>query len=922
MKRSATAFHFTTGLMLLAGCGGGGSSGPSGTPDQANSTLSSPDAFGAPADGAFPATIEATVRNASDMPISGIQVAFDVTGEGALLQSSIVTTNGAGVATVPLRASVAGQKTVTATIDPNGMTPVPILGAAVVTFVAPREGARFVRVSGNDANSGSHALVAYRTIGHALAQAQGGETIFVGAGTYAENLTITSALPPDAPLELRGDPTGEFTGDAGSVVLDAGGADFGVRLDGVENFILAGFTIVNAAPATEAGGAIWLSGNPSNRVALLDNFIHDNTRGIAITNSARVQVEGNVITNNLGAVGDGIALVDVSNGIVTRNLVYGNGARGILIGPDTLSQIVSHNTLYQNVGVQIRASAGSSAAISHNVVANGGSSGLVVDAGAFVLEGHNVLFGHPANDFSSGAGNPLAATSMTSDPLLVDPVGADGLLGGANAGDDRFTLDPTSPALDAGGAAAAETFFGSGGFARAMTTREDSTLDGQAPDDAEVNLGYLATVPLSEALVNLEPGDLRVSWGMPDEVRLQTARCANGQAAWEAPIESLSANVEARWVVAKRSPIEPMEALITMTDNGTFTNLFARVWDGLEWSERGFLNQLTSPCPSALSSQRPFDAEFEGLSGDLMLVRGNETDIPQYRVWSKGRWSADQPVYSSGPSGGAIRWIELAADPNSDRLCVVCLDDLNILTTSVWDGDAWDTDHTPIDAQIAATDTRAFDVAFESVSGDLLLVYGHTNVGGEEVRFRTRQAGSSQWLAGLLPSIDAYGAVIRLMPNHADDKIALASCEGSVDNDVSVSMWNGTAFFDTAELDDTTAADQRDVGLAWNGAGDRCVVIFRDADAGDTVDYARWRPGGWNVRPDVTVPGLAGPVQYQGLTDFTNNRARFVVQDELGQLFELSSDGDDMQVGNSGAPIGTGFGGPLQTKTFGLVGRP
>src|SRR5205814_1147153 len=82
--------------------------------------------------------------------------------------------------------------------------------AAVVTY--------YVRTSGNDANAGTSAAAAYKTIDKAWNSAHAGDTIYVGAGLYA----TADATPANngtlaSPIKCIADTTGAFTGDAGLV---------------------------------------------------------------------------------------------------------------------------------------------------------------------------------------------------------------------------------------------------------------------------------------------------------------------------------------------------------------------------------------------------------------------------------------------------------------------------------------------------------------------------------------------------------------------------------------------------------------------------------------------------------------------------------------------------------------------------------
>src|SRR5438045_2779636 len=81
---------------------------------------------------------------------------------------------------------------------------------AVVTY--------YVRTTGNDANAGTSAAAAFKTIDKGCNTAHAGDTIYVGAGIYATaDATPTNSGTAVAPINLLADTTGAFTGDAGVV---------------------------------------------------------------------------------------------------------------------------------------------------------------------------------------------------------------------------------------------------------------------------------------------------------------------------------------------------------------------------------------------------------------------------------------------------------------------------------------------------------------------------------------------------------------------------------------------------------------------------------------------------------------------------------------------------------------------------------
>jgi nitrous oxidase accessory protein NosD len=205
------------------------------------------------------------------------------------------------------------------------------------------------------------------------------------------------------------------------------------------------------------GGREGLSVDAVDTATIRDNVVFSNgDAGIVLRAAPGAEVTNNLVYANAGP-GIAISVDDPrpSPGArLTNNTIFGNGEWGILVGhgatPSTGTQI-RNNVLQHNVG-----------------------RGIAVEVGA--LPDLVIAFNDNADGY--GPGVFPEATNFTDDPQLVAPAGADGLLGGAGFADDDFHLQPTSPAIDAGSATAAELGI------------TGSAVAGRGTDEGIVDLGY------------------------------------------------------------------------------------------------------------------------------------------------------------------------------------------------------------------------------------------------------------------------------------------------------------------------------------------------------------------------------------------------------------------------------------------------
>ena len=161
---------------------------------------------------------------------------------------------------------------------------------------------------------------------------------------------------------------------------------------------------------------------------------------------------------------------------------------------------------------------------------------------------------------------------------------------------------------------------------------------------------------------------------------------------WDGSNWSTEANVFATppgsgtvlWVELASSPISDE---ITLVYSDT-SELHTVVWDGSSWNEAATEETLKATLTGSGNS-RAFDVAYES-SGDVLVAWGDGSAVDfETRAAGTTTWvPADEfPVVS-----GIITFVDLAADPASDRIAFAGIDDnagaarLGLMT---WDGSAW-----------------------------------------------------------------------------------------------------------------------------------------------------------------------------------------------------------------------------------------
>jgi parallel beta-helix repeat protein len=289
----------------------------------------------------------------------------------------------------------------------------------------------FVRESGNDANAGTAADVALKTLAKAVALIGPGTTVYVGPGRYREQVKLSGkGGTASAPVRFVADISGAHThAPAGAVVLDGSGGTAAVLLTKSPNVVFDGFVITGAAPSA--------SPTPGSAAAVL----------------IRSRSDGAIVKHcviGTGGASDGVHVEDSSNVLVFDNLLFDND-RGVVVTADATGAQLINNTVAMSRRTGIAfihkgTLAPTGGRIINNIVyGNDNNLAIAIDEGPpTALTGYfgnfNLVF-EPGLTNQTTAYRPSsirASSDITKDPLF------------ANVGQGDVRLAATSPAIDKG----------------------------------------------------------------------------------------------------------------------------------------------------------------------------------------------------------------------------------------------------------------------------------------------------------------------------------------------------------------------------------------------------------------------------------------------------------------------------------------
>jgi hypothetical protein len=400
----------------------------------------------------------------------------------------------------------------------------------------------------------------------------------------------------------------------------------------------------------------------------------------------------------------------------------------------------------------------------------------------------------------------------------------------------------------------------------------------------------------------LAPGDVRLVYGRRDATTMHSQRYRAGVEAWSADAPGPPLLGAPEWLVAEVSPaagaIELVATLVRGTGTGTLTML-RRAGAGwvAEWSE-------------AIPGEhdvRAFDVAFSA-SGDALAVYADGTATPVYRARTGGVWSAPQPLpLDDGGRDAPVEWIELSPRVGGDEIALAYSDAERRLIVMLWDGAAWDTDTAalltedlkanPLSMKVS---NRAFDVAFETVSGDVLAAWGSNT--GLDFWYATYRRAAGMWSpAATVPNtLQGQAHQVDLAADPSSDRVALGLFDlGDGTERLAVGMWNGTQWIEAREVDsqirdfNDTALGDSPGAVAWIGRTGVAVCVYADDEAG-TIEWARWSAAtGWQMQEDIVFPGKGFTESVRIAASADGDRVTVAMSDAQSRLWAATYDGTD-----------------------------
>ena len=212
--------------------------------------------------------------------------------------------------------------------------------------------------------------------------------------------------------------------------------------------------------------------------------------------------------------------------------------------------------------------------------------------------------------------------------------------------------------------------------------------------------------------------------------------------------------------------------------------------------------------------------------------------VPKYRLWNGASWSDE----ASGQSvGETIRFVEAAAAPTRDEYVVATMGSTGAVKAQVYDGDA-DTmgDLSSTLTLVSDATQRGFDVAYETSSGDALVVSCY----GTEAAYAVWNGSSWSATTSISLAVSTNCEWVKLASDPTSDEIIAVFRDATTGaTDYEALVWNGSSWANSSTFGSQATANNEGIAVEYEESGNQAIVAVSNGTAASFI-YNIWN-GGW-----------------------------------------------------------------------------
>jgi type II secretory pathway pseudopilin PulG len=269
---------------------------------------------------------------------------------------------------------------------------------------------------------------------------------------------------------------------------------------------------------------------------------------------------------------------------------------------------------------------------------------------------------------------------------------------------------------------------------------------------------------------------------------------------------TFTATVGPTWIV-RTAPDRHIALGGYYDSTGTLTVM---CFDGTNW-----IQEFQAPS-GGIGNRHRFDIAYEQATGDALIVYSKGPHVfsqlgyrtkPGGTACGPSSWSGET-LFDPARTSNDIMYVRLSSDKRvaSHLIGMTWVDTSDDISAAIWNGSSFVNEPTSVtdnnvERVSSSHDIENMDLEYESISGDLMLVWGNGNGnnGTNGVRYRVCTGGIAMCTWGAVttpPTFIDDATNLDLSVNPLTDEMVFASI-GNAGGDLQIGYWNGSAWTNT-----------------------------------------------------------------------------------------------------------------------------
>ncbi len=207
---------------------------------------------------------------------------------------------------------------------------------------------------------------------------------------------------------------------------------------------------------------------------------------------------------------------------------------------------------------------------------------------------------------------------------------------------------------------------------------------------------------------------------------------------------------------------------------------------------------------------------------------------PKYRQLYGAFWGDAADTINDGSA--QAQWMVLKGCSQRKEIIMGTLDNDGDINFAVWDGETW-SNLKEFTSNAGSTSYRSFDIAYENLSGDALVVGRYND--NSTVRYNIWNG--TAWTFGTAQtafSLDDKPSFVVMASKSGSDEILIAAVASS--KKIKVVQWNGSAFNDLGEVDNSMeTGDYGSAAVVYEQQSGTGVVLWNHSSS-KRIYYRLW----------------------------------------------------------------------------------